>query len=162
MTGTPLLCVKINFGWHSCCKMGFKHVTGHAHNSVGFFNNTNWCVIFNSCSHRDCNLVASGIYLPFRCVNETKKTPNGAAISHPSTLFRRRSASLRGHAETGESRGRHVGFTSDRSGEACVFWAPRCDIGFGHPARVARSSWRKNETFYFCCTVLLRLNCLQL
>lgn len=42
---------------------------------------------------------------------------------------------------------RHAGFTSDRSGEGCVFWAPRCDTGFGHPATAAQSSWSKNKHF---------------
>lgn len=44
-------------------------------------------------------------------------------------------------------RSSRVGFTSDRSGEVCVFWAPRCDTGSGHPAKAAQSSWRKNKYF---------------
>lgn len=34
------------------------------------------------------------------------------------------------------------GFTSDTSGEACVFWAPRCDTDCGRPARAAQSFCR--------------------
>lgn len=34
-------------------------------------------------------------------------------------------------------------FTSDKSGEACVFWAPQCDIDFDRPARAAQSFCRK-------------------
>lgn len=37
------------------------------------------------------------------------------------------------------------GFTSCRSGEACVFWEPQCGTGCGHPAKAAQSSWRENN-----------------
>lgn len=33
-------------------------------------------------------------------------------------------------------------FTSDKSGEVCVSWAPRCDTDFGRPARAAQSFYR--------------------
>lgn len=35
-----------------------------------------------------------------------------------------------------------VGFTSDRFGEVCVFWEPRCDIDCDRPAKAARSFCR--------------------
>lgn len=37
------------------------------------------------------------------------------------------------------------GFTSCRSGEACVSWEPQCGTGCGHPAKAAQSSWRENN-----------------
>lgn len=49
------------------------------------------------------------------------------------TLFRHGEAALWRHGGPA--------FTSDRFGEACVSWAPRCGIGFVRPARAAQSSW---------------------
>lgn len=43
----------------------------------------------------------------------------------------------------------HAAFTSDRSGEVCVFWAPRCGTGFDHPAKATQNSCRKIPFTHF-------------
>lgn len=50
-----------------------------------------------------------------------------------------------GAASTSPGVAAFQGFTSGRSGEACVSWAPRCGTGCGRPAKAGQSSWMENH-----------------
>lgn len=119
-----------------------------------------------------CSWVASGVSPCGSVAALTPKVWNGAG----QTEFCKRSAALWWHVEAAESTTvtqnrkqqrflhddrRLVCFfssptslrsriTSCRFGVVCVFWAPRCGIGFGHPAKAAQSSWREETNLGSC------------